>query len=329
MAITVRKSNHAAAAEIEYNPDFSIIVPCFNEENSIQEFHERLLNTLGLTDYCFERIYVNDGSKDETLNCLLEIYKNDKVPAIVVDLVQNVGQTNAMTSGLQYANGKHLIFLDGDLQVAPEDLILLLDRFDDSFDMICGARIQRKDNRIRVYLSRLGNTIIRKILGLPIHDFGSGMRIVNGAFARAFESGPFRPINPGAMMLSLQRMAEVPIEHHARRYGSSRWSMRRFLALYHNIFQNLIPFIYLFFVIPMFALSLLLFVYFFIALLYPQIFLYAKQPALIPMLAMFSIVLGFVNFLLLGEFMLRGNGQVQKPSYIVRRIYQVQHHTGE
>jgi len=301
--------------------DFSIVVPCFNEAASIQEFHNRLVATLKKTDLRFEVIYVNDGSMDGTFECLQQFRAAGGLPICLVDLVQNVGQTNALTAGLQYAAGRHIIFLDCDLQVVPEDMLLLIEKFDDSYDMVGGARVQRKDNLFRVHFSRMGNAFIRRVLGLPLRDFGSGMKILNGAFVRAFEPGPFRPINPGAMMLSLRNVAEVPITHHARKSGRSRWTLRRFFALYHNIFKHLVPFIYPFTVVPLMLSSLLLFSYFALATFFPDRFHYSEQPALMPMLLTFNITLSFVCFLLLGEFVLRGSGQVQEPAYIVRRVF--------
>lgn len=305
-------------------PDFSIVVPCYNEKDAIVEFHQRLNDTLEKIPCFFEIIYVNDGSTDDMLDYLLDIYKqckNSKFPITIVDLVQNVGQTNALTAGIQHASGKHFVFLDCDLQVAPEDLGKLLETFDESYDMIGGARCERKDNYLRVHLSRMGNAVIRRILGLPLYDFGSGMKILNGSFVRAFEPGPFRPINPGAMMLSLRRIAEVPIQHYERKDGHSRWTLRRFFSLYHNIFRHLIPFIYPFTFAPLFLLSLLGLAYFVLAAFYPATFPGGDHPAVLSILLMLNISLSFFHFMLLGEFVLRGNNQVPEPAYIVRRVY--------
>ncbi len=301
--------------------DFSVVVPCYNEEESIGEFHQRLSTALAKLDYVFDIIYVNDGSTDNTLSHLLEIFEKDCGSVTVVDLVQNVGQTNALTAGIRYAGGKHIVFLDCDLQVAPEDLGALIAVFDDSYDMVGGARRQRKDNYFRVHFSRMGNAVIRRVLGLPLHDFGSGMKVLNGAFVRAFEPGPFRPINPGAMMLSLRRVAEVPIQHHKRTTGRSRWTMRRFFALYHNIFKHLIPFVYPFTIAPLFLVSLLVLAYFVLASAYPNVFSGGNYEFILPILLMLNISLNFFLFILLGEFVLRGNSQVQEPAYIVRRVY--------
>lgn len=301
--------------------DFSVVVPCYNEADSIGEFHQRLTGALDKLDHTFDIIYVNDGSTDTTLEYLIKIHEEGSRSVTVVDLVQNVGQTNALTAGIRCASGKHIVFLDSDLQVAPEDLGSLIAVFEDSYDMVGGARRQRKDNYLRVHLSRMGNAVIRRVLGLPLYDFGSGMKVLNGAFVRAFEPGPFRPINPGAMMLSLRRIAEVPIVHYARTSGRSRWTLRRFVALYHNIFKHLIPFVYPFTVAPLFFISLLALAYFVAAALYPDTFPGCNHKSILPILLMLNISLSFFQFILLGEFVLRGNNQVQEPAYIVRRIY--------
>ncbi|HEX72486.1 MAG TPA: hypothetical protein ENN65_04135 [Candidatus Hydrogenedentes bacterium] len=164
------------------------------------------------------------------------------------------------------------------------------------------------------------NAFIRQTLGLPLRDFGSGLKIVNGAFVRAFEPGPFRPINPGAMMLSLRRIKEIPIAHYPRKSGGSRWTIKRFFALYHNIFRHLVPFIYPFTITPMLLLALALLAYFVLAALYPGTFPYTDRPTMVPILVTLSIALSLVNLLLLGEFVLRGSSYAQEPAYIVRRV---------
>jgi undecaprenyl-phosphate 4-deoxy-4-formamido-L-arabinose transferase len=317
METPTQYGNDAPPSEV----NFSVVVPCYNEADSIGEFHQRLTAALDKLDHTFDIIYVNDGSTDATLEHLIKIHKEDSHAVTVVDLVQNVGQTNALTAGIRCASGRHIVFLDCDLQVAPEDLAALIAVFDDSYDMVGGARQKRKDNYLRVHLSRLGNAVIRRVLGLPLYDFGSGMKVLNGAFVRAFEPGPFRPINPGAMMMSLRRVAEVPIQHHTRINGRSRWTLRRFFALYHNIFKHLIPFVYPFTVAPFFLVSLLALAYFVLAALYPDTFPGGNHESILPILLLLNISLSFFQFVLLGEFVLRGNSQVQEPAYIVRRVY--------
>jgi hypothetical protein len=205
--------------------------------------------------------------------------------------------------------------------VAPEDLMRLIDAFEETCDMVSGARIDRKDNLLRKGLSQVGNAIIRHTLHLPLHDFGSGIKILNGEFIRAFNSGPHHPINPGVLMLSLRRIVEVPIKHQARTSGRSRWTLRRFLVLYHNLFSHLVPFIYPFTVAPIFVFSLLVMLYFALASIFPEIFPYADRPALVPMLIMLNVLLSFLCFLLLGGTVMRSRNQAQEPVYIIRRVF--------
>ena len=317
METPAQYGNDAPSAAV----DFSVVVPCYNEADSIDEFHQRLTAALAKLDHVFDIIYVNDGSTDTTLDRLIKLHEEDSRSVTVVDLVQNVGQTNAWTAGVKYATGTHIIFIDCDLQVAPEDIGFLLEVFDDSYDMVGAVRVKRKDNYFRILRSRFGNAFIRKILGLPLYDFGSGLKIVNGAFLRSFAPGPFRPINPGSIMLCLRRVAEVPIQHYPRKSGKSRWTLRRFFTLYHNIFRHLVPFIYPFTITPLLLLSVVAFGYLLLAAVSPEDFPYFNRPAVLPMLIALNIVLSFVHLLLLGEFMLRGNGQVQEPAYVIRRIF--------
>jgi glycosyltransferase involved in cell wall biosynthesis len=97
-----------------------------------------------------------------------------------VDLAMNSGQTNALTAGIARATGRHFIIIDCDLQVNPEDLGLLLAKFDATYDMVGGVRTVRRDNPLRVWISRMGNSAMSRVLGVAMRDLGCGMKVVDG-----------------------------------------------------------------------------------------------------------------------------------------------------
>ncbi len=303
-------------------PDFTIIVPCFQEEATIEEFHARLSAAIGKLDQTFEIVYVSDGSTDGTISRLEDIFERDESVTNVVDLARNFGQTNAQTAGIERASGRHIIFMDCDLQVNPEDLGVLLAEFDTgAYDMVGGVRVARLDSQGRVWLSRFGNAVISRLLGLPMRDLGCGMKIVNGDIMRSFHSGPCRPLDPGEAMLCLRSVSEVPITHQQRRHGRSRWTWRRVFVLYHNVFTNLLPGVYSFIVVALLLFLIATFGYLMGAWMAPSLFPLPGATILIPLLVTLHMILSLGFFLILGEFMLHGSAAENGLAYVVRHVW--------
>jgi len=218
------------AANGPHAVEFSFTITCYNEEDSIEEFNSRLSSAVRALGRTFEIIYVNDGSDDRTFEKLKAIYeKTDEVFAIV-DLFRNVGQMNALTAGITLMRGRHLVVLDSDLQLDPEDFPLLVEEFDKGYDMVSGHRVQRNDPLFRRLASVAVNGLIRMLMPYTPSDFGCTFKIFEGKIVRAFNYGPYSPFRPAEFMDSFQRCSEVPVKHHARRYNSSGWRLSRLIA---------------------------------------------------------------------------------------------------
>ena len=300
--------------------DFSVVVACYFEEKSIDEFHERVSKTLEATGRSYELIFTNDGSTDDTWSKLKAIYESDPAVFLVQSLYRNYGQLAAMLAGYREARGKHVVFLDSDLQLDPEDFPKLLEEFDKDMDLVTGYREHRKDSVFRTVPSLLANRLMRKVSGKKLRDFGCTFKIIRGDLLRAFEAGPFRPWSMVRVISHATRIAEVPIKHHARKYGSSGWT---FSKLFKMFMDNLVqltqrPFQFLGLV------CLLIASIFTVRVLLAWTFPGAKVLSEVtPGLILNAIVIGgliIVGILsLIGEFVIRSFGVLaQDPIYIVR-----------
>lgn len=314
------EGTHMPTARSGQQPDFSIIVPCYDEEETILEFDARLHAALAKLPYDFELVYVNDGSRDATLAILNKLVREAPRDATLIDLAANVGQNCAQSAGIQHALGRDLVFMDCDLQTGPEALGALIERFRDGCDMASGMRVHRRDPAIRRLLSSLGNRILSRVLNIQIRDLGSGLKIIRGDLLRSFGICPERPMNPGAIIQCLRDVAEVPVEHRSRRHGKTRWTLRRALILYHNVLLNLTPIFY-----PLAAGATLVAFTGFLLLLtvagvYPAIFPWARSPLLPAFLVTIQIILSMGFLLALGEFVLRSRSSANAPAYVVRSV---------
>ena len=156
--------------------DLSIVVPLFNEEESVEKLLSGILDVLRKTDFSFEVIFVDDGSSDGMWNIILELKK--KAPELkAIKFRRNYGQTSAMVAGFDHAEGNIIVTMDGDLQNDPADIPKLLEHIDQGYDVASGWRVDRKDTLLtRTIPSRVANWIISKVTGVRLHDYGCTLK---------------------------------------------------------------------------------------------------------------------------------------------------------
>lgn len=302
-------------------PDFSIIVPCFDEGGTIEEFHRQLRAALQKLKARCEIIYINDGSRDDTLERLRTIFDADPSVGCVIDLAANYGQNHAQSAGIEQACGNDLVFMDCDLQTDPADLSALLAAFADGCDMASGRRVRRQDAPLRRLISAIGNRVISRLLGLQMNDLGSGLKVIRGDLVRAFHIDATTPLDPGAIILCLRSVAEVPVSHRTRSQGRSRWTLRRAVILYHNVLLNLAPVLYPFLVGGVLIGLLLLMSLFAAEAAFPGLLPWTTHPVLPPVLITLHMMLTLVFLLIVGEFSLRNRSANNAPAYIVRQVW--------
>lgn len=209
-------------------PFLSIIIPIFNEEESIIILCRDLFGILEAIGKRFEVICVNDGSKDGSMEALR---KEAAVrPELkIVSFRRNYGQTAAMMAGIDHAEGEVIISIDADLQNDPRDIPALLEKMEEGFDVVSGWRKDRQDAAIRRNLiSRVANRIISRISGVRLHDYGCTLKAYRHEVVKDVrlygEMHRFIPIYASWMGA---RVCELPVRHHARKFGRSKYGLER------------------------------------------------------------------------------------------------------
>ena len=206
----------------------SVIVPVYNEEENIPELVEKLNQALGLLKYEYEVIFVNDGSKDGTMRLLFDIAEKQD-PYKVIDLKRNFGQTAAIMAGLDAARGDVIVTMDGDLQNDAADIPLLLEKIEQGYDVCSGWRKERKDNYFtRTLPSKIANFIISKISGVKLNDYGCTLKAYKKDILNNVKLyGEMHRFIPIYASWDGARVAEIPVTHHPRKYGSSKYGLER------------------------------------------------------------------------------------------------------
>jgi glycosyltransferase involved in cell wall biosynthesis len=209
-------------------PELSIFLPVFNEEPNLRPLHEKLDTALAKMGRSAEIIYVDDGSTDGTLNVLRELARLDSRVKVIA-LKRNYGQTAAMAAGIDAARGAVLIPMDADLQNDPADIIRLLEKLDEGYDVVSGWRKHRQDKAItRKFPSMIANRLISWIGGVPLHDYGCTLkayRLESLENVRLY--GEMHRFIPILASWEGARVAELPVAHHARTMGKSKYGLSR------------------------------------------------------------------------------------------------------
>jgi glycosyltransferase involved in cell wall biosynthesis len=210
------------------SPDISVFLPVLNEEPNLGPLHEKLDRALVQLGRSAEIIYVDDGSTDGSLAVLRQIAARD--PRVrVIALRRNYGQTPAMAAGIHAARGKVLIPMDADLQNDPADIARLLAKIDEGYDVVSGWRKNRQDKLFsRKIPSMLANRLISWIGGVPLHDYGCSLKAYRReSLADVHLYGEMHRFIPIYASWSGARVTEIPVEHHARTMGKSKYGLSR------------------------------------------------------------------------------------------------------
>ena len=212
------------AAQVEY----SIIVPVYNEVQNIEPLYAAIKPVIEKIDRSCEVIFIDDGSKDGTYDALRKIHENDPVCRII-RFRRNFGQTAAMAAGFTHARGDVIITLDGDLQNDPTDIPMLLDKVAEGYDVVSGWRVNRKDKFItRRVPSICANWLISKITGVNLHDYGCTLKAYRREVAQNVGLyGEMHRFIPAIASWMGVNVAEVPVKHHARQHGRSKYGLSR------------------------------------------------------------------------------------------------------
>ena len=307
----------------------SIVIPIYNEEESLPELYAQLLQALSVLNVKFEMILVNDGSEDRTQEILDEISRKDsRVKA--VHFRRNFGQTAAMMAGVDYAQGQIIIPMDGDLQNDPADIKKLLDKINEGYDVVSGWRKDRKDNPIkRNFLSRVANSLISFISGVHLHDYGCSLKAYKKEIIKGVKLyGEMHRFIPIYAKWQGARVAEVAVTHHPRKFGSSKYGMNRIIKVLLDLI--VVEFLHKYSTKPIYIFGGFGFLSFFVSFLALAGMIYYKLwggktfiETPLPLIVVFAFLLGFMSVLmgLLAELMVRTYHESQgKSIYAVSYI---------
>jgi len=209
-------------------PKLSVIVPFFNEEDSIDLMHAAIVRAVEPLQIAFEMVFVDDGSRDGTAARGEEIARRD--PRVrFVKFRRNYGQTAAMAAGIDHAQGEILVTMDGDLQNDPADIEHFLAKMGEGYDLVVGWRHKRQDKLVsRKIPSKIANWLIGRVTGVPITDNGCSLKAFRGALIKNIPLySEMHRFIPAMASMAGPRIAEIKVRHHARQFGKSKYGLSR------------------------------------------------------------------------------------------------------
>ena len=327
---TVSPASRRSNAGDSGSPDLSIFLPVFNEEPNLRPLHEKLNAALAQLGRTAEIIYVDDGSSDGSLKILKEIAAQD-ARVRVIAFRRNYGQTPAMAAGIHAARGEVLIPMDADLQNDPADIQRLLEKIDEGYDVVSGWRKNRQDPLItRKIPSQMANWLISKIGGVPLHDYGCSLKAYRRESLEDVQLyGEMHRFIPIYASWSGARVTEIPVEHHARTMGKSKYGLSRTIKVVFDLMT--IKFMASYQTKPLYMFGfagMLTFAIGAISAIFAFLMKFASWPhhadfiqTPLPVLTMVMLVLGVQFFFmgLLAEMLVRTYHESQsKPIYAVR-----------
>ncbi len=227
------------------NYKVSIVVPLYNEEESVTPLVKAIDEALKNVEFEWELLLVNDGSSDRTLHVAMEVQKLYGPQVRIIALQRNYGQTAAMQAGIEQSTGDYIVTLDGDLQNDPADIPSMVNRLiERDLDLLVGWRKDRKDNMlIRKVPSKVANWLIAKATGVKLNDYGCSLKVYRGSIIRNVKLyGEMHRFIPAwvAINVPVSRIEEVEVNHNARQFGESKYTISRV----YRVILDLISVIY-------------------------------------------------------------------------------------
>jgi len=208
--------------------DLSVIAPLYNEEDSVSPLYEAIKRGVAPLGLECEIIFVDDGSCDRTFAVAESIAVNDN-HLRVIKFRRNYGQTPAMAAGIDHARGEILVTMDGDLQNDPEDIPRFMEKISEGYDIVCGWREKRQDKLVtRKIPSIIANWLIGKVTRVPIRDNGCSLKAYRREVIQKIPLySEMHRFIPAMASIAGSRIAQIPVRHHARKFGKSKYGLSR------------------------------------------------------------------------------------------------------
>lgn len=207
----------------------SIVIPVFNEEDSLKELYAQLNAVLKNMNKSYEIIFVDDGSKDKSIGILNELKQSDK-NIKVISFYRNFGQHAAIIAGFKASGSQIVVTLDADLQNPPQEIPKLIKKIEEGYDVVAGRRLNRKDRLYRRLSSNLINRMISKLTGVKLNDYGCMLRAYNRTIIKhLLEYGEKSVYIPAFTSWISSNIVEIPVSHNPRKHGKSKYNLLKFL----------------------------------------------------------------------------------------------------
>ncbi len=306
----------------------SVVVPVYNESESIKLLINEIINVMKSHQLLFELIIVNDGSVDST-SIVLENLSKEIKQLTVINLRKNYGQTAALAAGFDNSNGDIIVTLDGDLQNDPNDIPKLITNINDGYDLICGWRFQRKDKLLnRRIPSQIANRLIGNITGIHLHDYGCSLKAFKHEIIKDIKLyGELHRFLPVLANIEGATIKEIKVNHRSRKYGQSKYGIDRTFRVLMDLLT--VWFMNKFLTRPMYVfgfIGIISIISSFIMSSYLIVLKFLGESIGNRPLLIFALILGIAgvqlfSFGLLGELLMRTYHESQnRPIYRVREI---------
>ena len=218
--------------------ELSLVIPIYNEEENLPLLMDAITAALDPLHRTWEVIFVDDGSRDKSMEVLRQFSQKDPEHVRVVSFRRNFGQTAAIAAGIDHAQGGVIILLDADMQNDPADIPMLLAKLDEGYDLVSGWRRDRKDNRLtRTLPSNLANGLISRVTGVHLHDYGCTLKAYRREALEGFrlygEMHRFIPVFAHSVGA---KITELPVRHHPRKFGVAKYGLERTVKVILDLF---------------------------------------------------------------------------------------------
>ena len=210
----------------------SLVVPIFNEQESIQTLYNQIQTEL--KDFKKEIIFINDGSSDGSAKIISDIINQDS-DVIMIDFARNFGKATGLSEAFKIATGDIVVTIDGDLQDDPSEIKNLIDKVESGWDLVSGWKKDRKDPFMKIIASRLFNLITRIKTGIKIHDFNCGLKAYRSKVVKSIKIyGHLHRFIPVLAHFEGFKVAEIKVNHHPRKFGESKYGKSRFFHGFYD-----------------------------------------------------------------------------------------------
>jgi glycosyltransferase involved in cell wall biosynthesis len=309
--------------------DLSIIVPIYNEHDSLRLLYQVICEAVSPLGLEWDLILVDDGSKDNSLLVLEELALIDPVHVRIVALRRNFGQTAAIAAGIDHSDGDVIVLMDADLQNDPADIPCMLEKIREGYDVVSGWRQNRQDTLSRRLPSQLANNLISWATGVRLHDYGCTLKAYRREVITGFRLyGEMHRFIPAYASSYGARIIELPVRHHARRFGKAKYGLERTVKVildlvtvkFLNSYANKPIYLFGGAGAILFLFSMALLVYLFVRRIFFEISVLASP---LFQLSTMIFIMGFQSVMmgLIAELLVRTYHESQgKRTYTVRKV---------